>query len=220
MNNYKSILILHAVDNSTLFLGKFEEEFGNIYVPFDNDPKSILRAKTLIGDLETKSLIIFLGHGSSLGLYEPDETHTYEKFFLGVALSNHYFDEHDIFLLSCKSNELIQKIYKSSYSIGFGNIISSITELGFHNDKNEVKKTLNEDEIDMFNKLYVDCSIKVVKELVSKKINFYDVPKYFRFFINQEINKILLDKGYNNRIEFSRMLFEFRNEIFLKRNNI
>lgn len=220
MNNYKSILILHALDNSTLFLGKFKEEFGNIYVPFDNNPKSILRAKTLIGDLEAKSLIIFLGHGNSSGLFEPDETYTYEKYFLDSIWSNHFFEEHDIFLLSCKSNDFIKKIYKSNYSIGFGNIISSKTELDYHNNKNEVKKFLNEKEIDLFNNIYVDSSIKVVKELVGNRIHFHDIPKYFRFFINNKINNILLDKEYTNRIELSRMLFEFRNEIYLKRNYI
>lgn len=218
MNNYKSILILHAIDNSTLFLSKFKDELSGYYHSFSSDQTSISQAKTLIGDLEPKSLIVYLGHGSSSGLYEPDDTHNYEKYFLDANWGNHFFDEHDIFLLSCKSNDYIKKIYKSNYSIGFGNIISSKAELGFHNEKNDIKKLLSEGEISLFNGVYLDSSIKVIRSLINKKIKFQDAPKNLRFHINKEINKILLDKKNGNRVELTRMLFELRNQILLKHN--
>ncbi|TCI93644.1 hypothetical protein [Tenacibaculum sp. M341] len=218
MNNYKSIVIIHAKDNSTLFLSKFKEEFDNIYYSFSSDEKSIQKAKELICDLEPKSLIIYLGHGSSSGLYIPDNTFDYQKYFIDTTQANFYFDEHDIFLLTCKSNEFIKKIYKPNFSIGFGNIISSKEELDHHNKYSEIKKILSVDEIDLFNNIYVKSSIKVIKLLINEKIQFIDLPKYLRFQFNQEINKILLNKKNNNRIELAKLLFELRNKIVIKQN--
>lgn len=219
MNNYNGILILHAVDNSTMFLNGFKKEFSDYYFSFDSTKESILDAKNLLGDLNPKSLIIYLGHGSSSGLYEPDENHLYEKFFLDVTWGNHFFEEHDILLLSCRSNDYISKVYTPNFSLGFGNIISSVEELKIHNEKNHVKKELSKDEINLFNQIYIETSIRAVKNLINSKISFDNISKYFNFLINQEINKILLDKDNENRVELSRMLFEFRNEIILKKNS-
>lgn len=218
MNDYKGILVLHAVDSSTLFLNSFEKEFSNYYFSFDSTKDSILKAKNLLGDLNPKSLIIYLGHGSSSNLYEPDENHLYEKIFLDVTWGNHYFEDHDILILSCKSNEYTNKIYTSNFSLGFGNIISSEEELKIHNEKNDIKKKLSVDEINLFNEIYIRISIQIVKGLINNTIRFNNIYKYFNFLINQEINKILLDKNYENRLELSRMLFELRNEIVLKKN--
>jgi hypothetical protein len=216
MNNYKGILILHAIDESTLFLNKFKKEFNSHYKSFDTKQKSIDEAKSLLGSLEPRSLIIFLGHGSSSELYEPDDTHKYEKHFLDATWGNHYFEEHDVFLLSCRSNEYLKKIHTSNYSIGFGNIISSKEQLDHDNKYKDKKKSLNKDEINIFNQIYLDISIKVLKRLLSNKITFKDLLKSFRFFLNKEINNILLNKDYQNRLELSRLLYEFRDEITFK----
>uniref|UniRef100_UPI004048FFB0 hypothetical protein n=1 Tax=Fulvivirga sp. TaxID=1931237 RepID=UPI004048FFB0 len=218
MNNYDKILILHALDQSTNFLSVYEAEFKDYYFSFNSEQASINRAKNLLGELESKSLIIYLGHGSSSGLYEPDDSHSYEKYFLDATWGNHFFDEHDIFLLSCKSNDYIKKIYKSNSSIGFGNIISSKSELDNYNENNCPSIPLLESDIDRFNKIYVNASIKVVKKLVNNEIYFFDVPKYLRFMINSNINQLLLDKKNSNRLHFSRLLFDFRNEFLFKKN--
>ncbi len=218
MNNYDKILILHALDKSTNFLSLYENEFKDYYFSFNSEQESINRAKSLLGDLGGKSLIIYLGHGSSSGLYEPDDSHTYEKYFLDATWGNYFFDEHDIFLLSCKSNEYIKKIYKSNSSIGFGNIKSSKFELEHQNEINTVKIPLQQCDIERFNEIYVNSSIIVIKKLVNNEIYFFDVPKYLRFMINSDINQLLLDKNNSNRLHFSRLLFDFRNEFLYKKN--
>ena len=117
MNDYKGILVLHAVDDSTLFLIIFEKEFGNYYFSFDSTEKSISETKILLGNLEPKSLVVYLGHGSSSGLYEPDDKHIYEKLFLDVKLGNYYLENHDVLLLSCRSNDYLNKIHTPNCSL-------------------------------------------------------------------------------------------------------
>jgi hypothetical protein len=148
----------------------------------------------------------------------PDDRHIYEKYFLDATWGNHFFDQHDIFLLSCKSNEYVKKIYKSSSSIGFGNIISSKFELDYYNESNAEKIPFQQSDINRFNEIYVNASIKVIKKLVIGEIYFFDVPKYLRFIINSDINQFLLDKQNSNRLHFSRLLFNFRNEFLFKKN--
>lgn len=218
MNNYKNVLILHAFDSSTSFLDVFRKEFGDLYVSFDSDKESINKAKSLLGDLESKSLIIYLGHGSSSGLYEPDDSHTYAKYFLNTTWGNHFFDEHDIFLLSCNSNEYARKIYKCNSSIGFGNIISSRFELDLHNEKKSVKLSLDENDIMMFNNIYINSSFVVIKRLLNDEIYFSDVPKYLRFMVNKEINNFLLNKSDAKRLQMTKLLYEFRNDFMYNKN--
>ena len=185
MNNYNKILILHALDKSTAFLSAFGEQFKDLYFSYDSTQDSINKAKDLLSDLEPKSLIIYLGHGSSSGLYEPDDSHEYKKYFLDATWGNFFFEEHDIFLLSCKSNEYIKKIYKANSSVGFGNIISSKFELDHHNKSDAEKILLQQSDIDRFNNIYVNSSIIVIKKLVKNEICFFDVPKYLRLLIRR-----------------------------------
>ncbi|APD07220.1 hypothetical protein UJ101_01709 [Flavobacteriaceae bacterium UJ101] len=218
MDKYKEIIIIHALDNSTLFLRKFKSEFKEIYRDFSSDKDSINHMKYILGDLEPKSLIIYLGHGSSSGLYTPDNTYTYDNYFLDTSWANHFFDKHDIFLLTCKSNEFIKKIHKSHYSLGFGNIISSKEELDIDNKNKDIKKELNSSDIDKFNNIYMNSSISAIKLLISGEIRFRDLPIYLRYYLNKEINIILLDKEKKNRKELAKLLFELRNSISIKRN--
>lgn len=220
MNNYNKILILHALDKSTAFLSAFSEQFKDFYFSYDSTQDSINKAKGLLGDLEPKSLIIYLGHGSSSGLYEPDDSHEYKKYFLDATWGNYFFEEHDIFLLSCKSNEYVKKIYKANSSVGFGNIISSKFELDKHNEQNDNKLLLEENDIMIFNEIYVNSAMKVIKKLLNNEIYFCDVPKYLRFNINAEINQILLDKNNKKRLHMAKLMFDFRNEFLFKKNPI
>lgn len=216
MHNYKDILILHPIDDSTRFLESFKDSFERNYYGFDS--MSISNAKVKLGDLEPKSLIIFIGHGSTRGLYEPDEQHVYEKFFLDAKWGNHYFEAHDVILLCCRSNEFIRNIHTASSLIGFGNIISSKEELEIHNKLFRKKKKLSEKELDIFNSYFVDSVIKSIKLLEDGKIIFEDVNKYIEFFINKYIVNILKDKCNSNRVELARLLFEFRDEIVYQDN--
>ncbi len=219
MNNYDNILILHALDKTTSFLSVFKNEFDEYYFSFNSDAESVRLAKDKLGILDQKSLIIYLGHGNSSGLYVPNESNSYDNYFLDVSCGNLYFEKHDLFLLSCKSNQYLKKIYKSNSSIGFGDIISSKYELDHYNEHNAGKIHLDECDIDKFNEIYVNSSVRVIKKLINKEIYFFDAPKLLRFLINSEINKILIDKDNSNRISFSKLLFDFRNEFDYRKNN-
>ena len=215
MHNYKQILIVHALDESTAFLDIFQKQFPQYYLSFTEDAESIKIAKTKICDLDDNSFIIYLGHGSSSGLYVPSNTSNYEKFFLDVNWGNHYFETHDILLLSCKSEEFLRKMYKYKFAFGFGNIISSQHELQFHNEYAEIEKKLSGEDIEYFNNAYAEATIKIINLIISGKIHFDKISKYYIYFINNKINETLLNKENVNRTELARLLFELRNDMLL-----
>lgn len=215
MHKYKQILIIHALDESTAFLNIFEKEFPQYYISFTENAESINTAKTSIGDLDDNSLIIYLGHGSSSGLYLPSHTSNYENFFLDVFWGNHYFKDQDILLLSCKSEEFIRKMHKYRFAFGFGNIISSKDELKFHNEYAAIEKKLSDEDIEYFNITYAEATVKIIKLIISGKIHFGNISKYYKYFINSKINEALLNKQNAGRVELARILYEFRNEMLL-----
>lgn len=217
---YKKILILHSLDESTGFLSEFKKSFSDFYISFDSTESSINNAKKQLGDLEDTSLIVYLGHGSSEGLYLPNEDYNYENLFLDIKWGNHFFENHDVILLSCRSNELISRLYKYNSAIGFGNIISSFYELDNHNKNHVKKKKLEEEDIDLFNEIYTRVSILVIKLLVNNIITFKVIYKYYTYFLNKEINKILLETKLKNRLELASLLFELRNQMLYKINGV
>lgn len=208
-----SMLILHSLDDSTKFLNIFQEKFPENYLAFDTDAGSILHAKEVLGDLEDNSLIVYLGHGSSNGLYIPNSENNYKDLFLDVKWGNHYFQGHDILLICCNSAELISRIHTYNSGIGFGNIISSDFELEHHNANNKIKKILTKEEIDMFNETYVNISISILAMIENQVLNLAHIFKYYRYFLNKEINKILLNDKITNRVELACLLFELRDQM-------
>ncbi|SFJ22617.1 hypothetical protein SAMN04487893_104181 [Myroides guanonis] len=216
---YHKVLILHSLDESTKFLKPFEDHFPDYYISVDDSDNSVQSVKTILSDLDETSFVIYIGHGSSEGLFLPNENFEYANLFLDAKWSNIYFENHDILLLSCRSNELLERIYKYNSAIGFGNIISSAHEIKQHNERNEIKKTLSNTDIDIFNAAYVKVSISIIKMILNNTINFSQAYKYYYYLINKEINNILMNKKINNRIEIARLLFEFRNEMVYKSNH-
>ena len=210
---YENLIIIHSLDNSTQFLSKFKDAFPHKYKFIDEIGNNADKIKQILGDLEERSLIIYLGHGSSEGLYLPDENNDYKNLFLDVNWGNHFFENHDIIFLSCNSNKYIERIFTYHSALGFGNIISSENELKHHNKYHETQKILTKEDIDLFNSIYVNVSINIVQLLINGKIKFQQVYQYYSYFLNKEINTILLNKKLVNRVEISRLLFELRNEI-------
>ena len=220
MNNYESILILHALDSSTDFLKKNFDSFKTYYHCFDSSHESVGQAINLIQNLNNTSLIIYLGHGSSYALYIPDES--YENEFINITKCNNLFSGQDVILLSCNSKDLLKNIRTTNFAIGFGNIISSVYELDHYNKYNEDKLMIADEYKDIvvseFNAIYSQACFKAIERLINNDIHFYDIPKTISFLVNKKINEIILDSSMSYKKSLSKLLFDFRDQITLIRN--
>ena len=209
MSKY-DILIVHALDETTQFLLPFKEEFPNFYWEVNNihDTLDEIAKKT------ENSVVVFLGHGHSTGLYPPNDIH---NVFINKDIGDKIFINKNVLLLSCNSNQFIQKLTTYKHIIGFGDILSSIEEVRIRSE-NEANICISDEDIKWFNDTYIQSIIKTLKHLLKGQIEFSEVAKYIEFYINKEINRTLKDKTNINRKERAKLLFEFKNDMIFKCN--
>ncbi|KKX46910.1 hypothetical protein [Sphingobacterium sp. IITKGP-BTPF85] len=219
MNKYSVIRVYHAVDPTTTFLQSLEN-LGENYTSFNEEDNTFFERD--VKNYDEKSLIIFAGHGFSDGLYRPsnERNESEDYLMMNATTANICFQNHDVILLACRSNEFIKKLSTYNNIIGFGNIISSIEEVDSHNRNNEIKLILSNTDISLFNESYVKAIYQTLLLLQGNKIDFSKAPYYIEFYINKIINNILKDNNIDNRKEIARQLFRFRNEILLLKNHL
>ena len=213
MNKY-DILIVHALDETTQFLLPFKEEFPEFYWEVKVDSSNIQDTLNKITQKSENSIIVFLGHGHSNGLYAPNNR---DNIIIGKDIANKIFINKNVLLLSCNSNQFIEKLETYKHIIGFGDILSSMEELRTRSEY-EANICISDEDIKWFNNTYIQSIIKTLRHLLKGQIEFNEVAKYIEFYINKEINRILRDKTIINRKERAKLLFEFKNEMFFRCN--
>lgn len=214
---YTSIFCVHSLDDSTGFLDAFKDVLPDHYTVIEANDDSLEEALEKLKALKPTSLIIFLGHGHSRCIYSPESGSYEKKIFVDVKAANELFRGHDLILLSCKSADFINSLSTYNMAIGFGNIISSVAESGAEAEYTGRFRDLTDEDIQYFNRAYVSAISKCVKLLMEKLISFKELAKQISFYINQEIIVVLKQKDKSNRVELARLLFEFRNELLLKK---
>lgn len=213
------LYFIHALDKTTSFLTVFREHFGESFYTIEPNETSVKNSIEYIQEIPENSIVVFLGHGHSTGLYTP-EASSFEKYiFIDKFNVNELFINKKVILLSCRSSEFVTKINLANQIIGFGNILSSTDELMVEADlETGVYRNLSEDDINFFNSAYCFAIINALKNYKKGSYNFKQLPNLIEFYINQKINEILLKKDIKNRVEIARLLFEFRNEMLFLKN--
>lgn len=211
MSKY-DLLIVHALDETTKFLLPFKDEFFDFYWEVKADHNNIKDTLNKISQKSENSIIIFLGHGHSTGLYAPNDR---DNIFIDKDKGNELFINKNILLLSCNSNQFIKKLNTYRHIIGFGDILSSMEEVRIRNEY-EANICISNEDIKWFNDTYIQSIIKTLRHLLKGQIEFNEVAKYIEFYINKEINRTLKDKTNINRKERAKLLFEFKNDMIFK----
>jgi hypothetical protein len=213
MSKY-DLLIVHALDETTKFLLPFKNEFLEFYWEIKADHSNIQDTLNKISQKPKNSVIVFLGHGHSTGLYAPNDR---DNIFIDKDKGNELFINKNILLLSCNSNQFIKKLNTYRHIIGFGDILSSMEEVRIRSEY-EANICISNEDIKWFYNTYIQSIIKTLRHLLKGQIEFTEVAKYIEFYINKEINRILRDKTIINRKERAKLLFEFKNEMFFRCN--
>ncbi|MFC0316945.1 hypothetical protein [Olivibacter oleidegradans] len=212
INAQNSLLCIRPKDLTTDFLDPIGDIFGDKYIIVDDNDEAHASALSRLQQLHPASIIIFLGHGSSTCLHSA-KTESYKQRDFITKDNNDIFVNNNVLLLTCRSEQLISRFNGYKDIIGFGNIISSREEISQEAEETGKFRTLEDNEIETFNKSFVYAIRTSFELLLSEKIAFSQIPQYISFFINKCINNILRDQSFKNRIELARLLFEFRNEM-------
>ncbi|WP_029289049.1 hypothetical protein [Pedobacter sp. R20-19] len=216
-DNYSHIICIHPDDTSTSFLSVIGAEIDKHYSTIPANQASHAALIDTIAGYQGTALIIFLGHGSHGSLFGSCDSPSGGKaIFLTLDSTRKLFNGHDVLLVSCNSADFLNKQNSFKNAIGFGNIISSKDEA---NSEAEfitgVYRDIDTPDIDIFNECFAASVAQAIKLLVNGTILFPELYTYLLYFLNQKINKILLDKSIEKRISIAELLFETRAEMKL-----
>lgn len=211
------LYFIHALDDTTSFLNIFKEYFRKNFFTIEPNEKSVAESIEFLKQIPDDSLVIFLGHGHSSGLYTPEDNDFKKYTFIDSIKGNELFNNKNIILLSCRSSEFGTRITNANQFIGFGNIISSVEEIAIEAElESGIYRDLDTNDIKYFNDTYCIAIINALKNLEKGLYAFNQIPKLIEFFVNQQINATLLNKELKNRVEIAKLLFEFRNEMIYR----
>jgi len=214
------LYFLHAVDETTSFLSIFKENFQENFLEIAPNQDSVANSIRYLQEIPDDSIVVFLGHGHSTGLYTPEAIGFEKYIFVDKSNANDLFLNKKVILLSCRSSEFINNINTAKQIIGFGNILSSTEELRVEADLETGHfRDISKNDIDYFNSTYCSALIDALNNYRKGGYKFKQLTTLMEFYINQKINETLLNKEIKNRVEIARLLFEFRNEMLLLNNN-
>lgn len=213
MYKYYKKICIHPLDSTTMFLDPIRNVFADNSILVQPNIESHNFVLEQLVNLSERSLIIFLGHGSSQLLKGASFSNYDQEHFIDNKQAQHLFSNHDVFLLSCNSSDFLNAFSSYSSSIGFGNILSSMEEVEIEQKFRDIN--INFEDIEIFKSAFVNAVYFALTILNEGKINFSKLSVFIRYYINDEINKILLNKEIMNRTEISKLLFEFRDEMFV-----
>lgn len=212
------IYFVHALDETTIFLNVFQKEFRNNFYIIEPNKKSVEESIIFISKIPDNAIVLFLGHGQSTGLYTPQTKEFQKEIFINSTNGNSLFKNKKVILLSCNSNQFIVRLQGFESILGFGNIISSMSEVSVEAETiTGSYRNVKQHDIDCFNSSYCDAIIQALKLLKSNSIKFEEIPKIIEFSLNQKITNLLLNKTIENRTEIAELYYEFRNEMIFKK---
>lgn len=207
------IYCIHALDETTSFLSVFKELTDYTYLAINPDDKSISDALEKIQNFESNSVVLFLGHGHTNGLYSPEDVNFKKRIIINSEIADRLFRNQNVLLLSCNSSEFIKTLKTFKSVIGFGNIISSLDEVRFEAEITGVYRDLSKEDIENFNAIYINSIVRSLELLVSNKIKFNQLPFWISFYLNEKIISIIRQPEINNRLEICKLMYEFKNEM-------
>lgn len=208
--------LILALDDSTRFLNIFFENFPDLCFTIEAHQDSIDSSLLFLNEIPDGSIVLFLGHGHSSGLYTPTGPSFGRQIFIDSKNAGNLFKNKHLILLCCNSNQFIDK-FSGYYSvIGFGNIISSMNEIGIEAETTGYFRPIDIDDIEVFNSSYCRVIIEALRFHSRGLIEIKDLSLWIEFLLNKTIGELLLNKNISKRKQIARLLFDFRNEMSRK----
>lgn len=205
----KNIICIYPVDSTTDFLiplyellSKFDNFKGYRLVTADDNIQIL---KNSLSDIESGSILLFLGHGASHCLYGSHK----ERIFTSLDLD--LLEKFECIFLSCRSEEFLKQ-HNEAY-IGFGDMPTDYAEV-------ESERTLNDcDYLKGYDSSDIEYYRQQIVNIFADAINFVGIDslerlyKSIKLFANKEISRILVNKEDPNYRARADLLFEWKDEI-------
>lgn len=209
------IQIIISIDPSTQFLFEIIDKLKSCQVDYNltelyPSNKSYLETYDLVSKFDKNSVIVFLGHGTDEKLFGGEQLPDFEKKEFIKLRQMSVFENQNLFILSCKSADLLKKSHRLSKikkSIGFGSLPTSKEEV--EDDKRLREQGVLLSTIEDFK----NEMVSTVSNAISLHYqDFNKLSDYLTLLLDQRINNAILIKKDRNLAD---LLFKMRKEIVL-----
>jgi hypothetical protein len=211
---YDKILCIFPIDPTTGFLAPITEllkkHFGDIFELYriDSTEVSYLKAIYKIEKCSNKSVIIFIGHGSSAGFHCLNETQDDTVIFLNSQNIERIRDK-NIFAFSCNSSSFL-KLHSEKLNswLGFDDLPTEKETFPIRDSENQI-----------FLEVYKEILIRVVYlsliELITEK-SFSKSYSILKLALNKEMIRLSKDKSHVNNKLLAEILYKTKKGIKYK----
>jgi hypothetical protein len=220
------IIIIYPIDPTTDFLNQVvksvQESFPeNTYLirpglNFDLTflPDEIAKMYT------SKDLIIFLGHGNSSYLFGSTDKEGKKTRLLERNDIYRIFENKNLILFSCYSNELLRKPNQIREYIGFGNMPTDWNEIIAERDLVDLNylKGLSENSLNGFKSFLVQMMCTALKKTFKNPNYMREIYLELRLELNKYLLRIpgLKSLSLEERTELFKLIQQTKREIFFK----
>lgn len=215
------VICIYPFDKSTTFLLPIYKVLSSVSkfkgLAFDTTNENC--KKIIYSEIESSTendLIIFLGHGCSLGLYGSPKNGELELIFDN---KNSLLNNKKLLLLSCRSSEFMESLI--SHSIGFGNIPTDYQEIcedeiiGCSNFSFSINQTM----IEQYKKSLVQSMCKTIQYINWESFCLNNLYNLIKLFINKEIQAVLENYQISERRFIADMLYDLKTNMRLQYKN-
>lgn len=210
--NSRKIHFIHPKDDSTDFLEeiyKYLSEKTNVEIKLlrlnnKNDHSDFF---DIIPNIPENELILFLGHGTSLGL---SGAITSEFQYLEFITDNQLFvfKNKQIILLACRSNQYLKTHFNKcdlKTAIGFPNLITDVDEIQYHDDQIRVEGLTAED-IELFKIIIVDVMKYSLEDYINNNLSIHQFYNRIKLRIHKRLIKLYNETPNKGKLPLGKML--------------
>lgn len=222
---FDSILCIFPIDETTDSLIPVwdilssSDNFKGLRLNHDDD--EYRNALNEIRNSNERTLIVFLGHGSSHCLYGCLNENGQKYEFITQNESDLFIDK-NLFALACRSNDFIERlngIYGPKVSIGFGGLPSEwIDVLSERDDNHKAYPGIVEEDIEYFRDTFIRIIVKSLSLVLKNEESLFDVKSHLRLLISKEIAELLTEHKVNNYRALADLFFEVKSDILCLTN--
>ncbi|RIJ48700.1 hypothetical protein D1614_09205 [Maribellus luteus] len=215
----KLLHIIHPKDNSTDFLEeihtylseKYEERIHVSRLHTREDHNYIFKQ---MRQMPTDTLYLFFGHGTSTCLSGAiTRDFEYPQYISDEQLQ--VFEGKNVVLLSCRSDQYLQKYFKQcnlKSAIGFPNMITDDIETEYPEPESFEEKVTSEDIL-AYRKILVDVMKYSLDDYLKGNFSSSQLIDRMRLRINRKLINFYKENPNKGHLPFGMMLSELANDV-------
>jgi len=218
------ILLIHCYDHTSAFLEGIMHHLKNKgftafdYVKIDQPPPDPGQLTHLITNQDQGTTIIFLGHGSSYGIYWPLLPGSNPSLFINKSTFD-LFSGKNLVCLSCRSADFIRQNFASipgTAMMGFDDLPTHWEDVWAEREvDHKAYRGMTDDVLSNYRDILVKTFSSALYDAITHHLDFSQFYLRLRLYINRQIFRVTNYAISSKPTMLANMLFELKQGIRL-----